>query len=120
MHFNNITPLSASSDIQEKYYNRNVRFTRAVDELKIIENQVRETIRNRATGMETQSHHPRVVLKRLTPSQIDDALQGDFTHWGIDNDGERTKKKTNKKTQKERKKKTMKEPVVKKYNLRKR
>lgn len=106
-------------------------FTRAVKELDIIRNEAITKINE-----EKRRKTPQVALERLTMQEINDALQGNLTHWGIHkngnqshnisvrNDTENDKLKNSErekmKTKAERKKKEEKEPTIKRYNLRKR
>lgn len=114
--------MAASKKIVETHYGRNIGFTRAVDELNIIRNGAMARIRK-----EIRCPMPDIALKRLTEQQIDDARNGNLSHWGIEtrsaakNDKQTcTKKKMDKKVHEDRKKKDEKVPVVKRYNLRKR
>lgn len=86
----------SSGKIRENHYGRNIRFTRAVDELDIIRRQALAQIENERRNIE-----PVISLNRLTAQQISDAQNGNLSHWGIEtSEGE---KRTAKKEQKEEK-----------------
>lgn len=109
--------MSSSNRIRENHYGRNIRFTRAVDELDIIRSQALVEIGNQCRTPTPQPQtqpepQPVIMLDRLTAQQISDAQNGNLSHWGIEtSDG---KKRTAKKKQKQQ------QEQPNRYNLRKR
>lgn len=136
VHFNSITTISASKKIVQNHYGKTVRFTRAVDELNIIRDGAmaqiqqqtqRQTQQQSQQQTQQQTRVLKPILKRLTEQEINDALRGDLSHWGIETQSqanteneENTKRKAKGVTPEKEKKKMKNVPVVKKYNLRKR
>lgn len=132
--FDKLTPLSGAKKVVDKYYGKNPRFSRAVDELKSIrqaalselergqrlnlmrifqdETQFQSPIQSRFQSQFQPQHQtqlqPKVVLERLTKHEIDNALNGNF---------ERLEAQNEKKT---RKSQTKNESPARIYNLRKR
>lgn len=109
--------MSAARQIHDRFYGRNRKFTRAVDELTIIRQQAldrldRETQRRIVNiNNHTADSEPRkivqIILERLTADEIRDAQNGNLSRFGI-HQQQRTQNNKNK------------NETMRKYNLRKR
>lgn len=106
--------MSASQSIRDRFYGKNRIFTRAVDELDIIgagaSAQIERERRKKIVAENTaEPCKPfEIILERLTALEINAALNGNLSRWGI--------QKRPRATKKERK---IKGPTP-RYNLRKR
>lgn len=106
-------PLSASGEVRDRYYGRNVKFSRAVDELVVIRRealaQLESEQQRRIQNLSSQpitSASLQISLKRLTADEINDAQNGNFSRF----------QSVRPMTQNQ----TAEETPIRKYNLRKR
>lgn len=79
--FQNLSPISAAKKFLDKFYNKNQKFTRAEDEMRITLSNVvkgRRPIRQK-DEQKIEKKDVSVKLIRLTPQQIFKAVNGDLS-----------------------------------------